>query len=80
MNEMLRTCVTELYLKSVKRIVEDSKRYGWKKDLPFGYKLSLYVHTRFSTLFLVTERFLKSSSKVWDITVTQTREIRAQIS
>ena len=65
--------------KSVKRIVEDSKRYGWNKGLPFGYKLIQDVDTQFSTLFRVTERFLESSSKVWDITVTQTREICAQI-
>ena len=64
-----------LDFKSVKRIVEDSKRYGWNKDLPIGYRLIQDVDTRFGTLFLVTERFLKSSCKVWDIIITQGREI-----
>ena len=50
--------------KSVKRILEDSKRYGWNEDLSFGYKLIQNVYTRFGTSFLVKERFLKSSSKV----------------
>ena len=50
--------------KHVKRIVEDSKRSGWNKKLPLGYRLIQDVDTRFGTLYLVTERFLKSSSKV----------------
>ena len=61
--------------KSVKRIVVDSERCGSNRDLSFGYKIIQDVETRFGTSLLVTERFLKSSSKVWDITVTQNREI-----
>ena len=61
--------------RSVKRIVEDSKRDGWKKDLLFNNRLIQDVETRFSTLYLVTERFMKSSSKAWDIIVRQSREI-----
>ncbi len=49
--------------KYVKRVVKDTKRYGWNKDLPIGYRLIQGVDTRFGTLFLVTERFLKSASK-----------------
>ena len=54
----------EFDFKSIKRIVEDSKRHGWNKDLPVGYRLIPDVDTRLGTLFLVTERFMKSSSKV----------------
>ncbi len=64
-----------LDFKCAKRIIEDSKRYGWNKDLPVGYRLIQDVETRFGTLFLFTERFLKSASKVWDIIDTQRREI-----
>ena len=37
-------------LKHVKRIVEDSKRSGWNKDLPHGYRLIQDVDNRFGTL------------------------------
>ena len=65
--------------KSVKRIAEDSELYGWNKDLIFGYKLIQDVDTRFGTLFLVTESFLKSSSKVWDIAVLKIAKSCANI-
>ena len=45
----------EFDFKSVKRIVEDSKRYGWNNYLPVGYRLIQDVDTRFGTFFLVTE-------------------------
>ena len=64
-----------LDFKQSKRTTEDSKCYGWIKDLPFGYWLIQDVEKRFSSLFLVTASFLKSSPKVCDIIVTQRREI-----
>ena len=65
----------ELDFKSVKRVSEDSRRYGSSKDLPVGYRLIQDVDTKFGILFLAIERFLKPSSKVWDIILTQSREI-----
>ncbi len=61
--------------KFVKRIVEDSKRFGWNKDLPSGYRLIQDVETRFGTVFLVCDRFLKSASKVWGVILRHNRDI-----
>ena len=58
---------------SVKPIVEDSKRYGWNKNLPNGHHLKQDVETRFGTTFLVTERFLKSATEVWRLLCTENR-------
>ena len=63
----------EFDFRAVKPIVENSKRYGWDADLPVGFRLIHDVGTRFGTLFRVTERFMKSSSKVRDIFVRQGR-------
>ena len=60
--------------KFVKRIVEDSKRFGWNKDLPSGYKLMQNVETRFGTVYLVCDRFLKSATKVWSILLRLNRD------
>ena len=60
-----------LDFKRAKCIIEYSKRYGWNKDLLVGYRLIQDVESRFGTFFLVTERFLKSSIKVYNIIVTQ---------
>ena len=61
--------------KAVKHIVEGSKPYGRNQDLPFGYRLIEDGVTRFGTLFLVTESFIKSSCKVWYVIIGQGREI-----
>ena len=53
--------------RAVKRIVEDSKRFGWNKNLSHGYHLNPDIETRSGTILLVTERFLKSASKAWTI-------------
>ena len=52
-----------LDVKSPKHFFEDSKRYAGKADLLLGYSLIKDVGIRFGTLLLVSERFLKSSSK-----------------
>lgn len=59
--------------KAMKRIVKDSKRHCWNYQLASGYHLKQDVQTRFETNYLVTERFLKSSGKVWDVIVSQNR-------
>ncbi len=62
-------------VKLVKRIIEDSKRFGWNKNLPHGFRLVQDVETRFGTIFRVVERFLKSSTKVWSQVLTLNRTI-----
>ena len=57
--------------KSVKKIVEDSKRYGWNKNMPHGLHLVQDVETRFGSIFLVAERFLKSATDVWRLLCTE---------
>lgn len=44
----------------IKEIVRYFKKSGLNNDLPEGFKLIQEVETRFSTTFLVAERFLKS--------------------
>ena len=51
--------------RSVKRVVEDSKRSGWSFNLPDGYHIILDVETRFGTNCLVTERYTKSLLKLF---------------
>jgi len=57
--------------KSMKKIVENSKKAGWNCNLPVGFHLIQEVETRFGTHFVVAERFLKSRGKVWDLIVSQ---------
>ncbi len=55
---------------AVKNVVEDSKKFGWNKNLPHGFRLIQVVETRFRMIFLVAERFHKSAAKVWSQVVT----------
>ena len=55
------------YYRGVKRIVEDLKRYGWNKNIFLQLRLIQDIGTRFGTVLLVTERFLKSAVEVWTI-------------
>ncbi len=61
--------------RAVKRIVKELKRFGWNKNLPYGYHLNQDIETRFGTILLVTERFLKSASKAWTIIQAQNRSV-----
>ena len=58
---------------SVKGIVEDSKLYGWNKSLIHRHHLKQDAETRFGTIFLVAERFLKSATEVWRLFCTENR-------
>ncbi len=49
--------------KSMKRIMEDSKRGGWNSFLPNGYRLIKEVNTRVCTHFFVAERFFEGSGQ-----------------
>ena len=64
--------------KKVKKIVEDLKRQGWNKNLQRGFRLLPDVETRFGTVFNVTQQFLKSAKHVWDLIITQDRQIARQ--
>ena len=70
-DNVLRTISADF--RSVKRIVEDAKRYGWNKKLPRGFHLIQDVEPRFGTIFLVAERFLKSARKVQNLIVVLNR-------
>jgi len=78
MKHMMKNCNTDQILikiaedfKSMKKVVENSKRYGWNSMLPLSYRLIQEVDTRFGTHFIVAERFLKSASRVWDLIKAQ---------
>ncbi len=61
--------------RAVQRIIEDSKRFRWNKNLPNGYHLVQDFESRFGTVLLVTERFLKSALNVWTIIRAQNRSV-----
>jgi len=78
MKAVMENCKTDPILvktaedfKAMKKIVENSKRYGWNSSLPTGYHLIQEVETRFGTHFLVAQRFLKSAATVWDLLKAQ---------
>ncbi len=51
-------------VKSVKRIVEDSKRHGWIKNLYRGFHFIQDLEPRSGAVFLVAERFLKYAADI----------------
>ena len=53
-----------LHFKSVNRVVKNSKRCCWTKNLGDGYRLIQDVDGRLVTLFPDADSFLKSSCKV----------------
>ena len=55
--------------KLVKKIVEDSKRHGWKSSLPTGFHLIQDVETRFGIHFSLVKRFIKASDKAWSVII-----------
>ena len=52
-------CFLKIYLdfKCAQRIIEDSERYGWNKDLPVGNRLIKDVETRFDSFFSLQRGF-----------------------
>lgn len=64
-NRQLQTVYDDF--RTMKSIVEDSKRSGWNTKLKDGYRLIQDVEARFGTSYLVAERFLKASSKVFHV-------------
>lgn len=72
MKAVMEACISLDVLKKVpedfsamKRIVTNAKKSEWNSLLPFGFHLIKEVETRFGTHFIVADRFLKSSTKVW---------------
>lgn len=61
--------------KSVKRIVEDSKRHGWNTSLPEGYHLIQDVETKFGTSYSVAVRFLKAARVAQAGMVSKERDV-----
>ncbi len=66
--ELHRVCSD---FKNLKRIMEDDQRPEWNNCLPPGFKLVQDVQKRFSSTFLVVERFFKSASKAWVVLMKQ---------
>ena len=75
---LLRDIVNEF--KSLKRILEDRKRYSCNFILPNGFHLIQDVEIRFGKNYLVPERFLKSVDKAWNIILTYNRPLHAMHS